>query len=399
MERKLCKAHAFSAGTKNPEDREPVAKDIKFKIHKFNNRPRPANKDNVAIFPVFSEFGCETLCAIYSLPRVLQFFQGKYTIVIGWAGREYFYRHLVDEYWEMDEEFMWLREYARAFHNVSQNLKRLEKEATKFGKVISVAHLGNVAVFPKLVECPHDKAPVHTHPNKVQQCSKCGTVFPEEGLFSRLPESKNDAVWLPDPSPEKMERAKKYLPERAVGVTARRRKTWGRNLDEKFYEGLIYQLRDLGYNPVWIGEKVTSMPCPFKDVIDYSSSEDAKDLETTMALVKQMDFTIQFWTASTRLAAIMGTPYIIFESPDQIWGQGQEGMRLNLLTRGPRKMVISHYKRVCADYDATYELVKRAVKEIEGGNFEDIIGLVENQWFIEKLKADQGARVGDQCKT
>jgi hypothetical protein len=38
-----------------------------------------------------------------------------------------------------------------------------------------------------------------------------------------------------------------------------------------------------------------------------------------------LQFTIQFWTASTRLASMMGVPWILFESPDQIAGNGQEG--------------------------------------------------------------------------
>ncbi len=399
---KLCKAHAFTAGDRKPEDREPVAVNIGFKIHKFTRRNKPTDPRNVVIFPIFAEFGCETLGVVYCLPKMLSHFPGKYTIVIGWSGREYFYRHLVDEYWEMSEEFMWLREYSRAFHNVSVNLRRLEKEASKLGKVVTAVHLGNVAVFPDMNECVHavcNKAPVVKTPRGFQACTNCKTVFPEIGLFARLPQAKEEALWLPEPSVAKMERAKLYLPDNAVGVTARRRKTWGRNLDEAFYERLINMLRDRGYNPVWIGEKATTMPCPFRDIVDYSSSEDAKDLETTLALVKQLKFTVQFWTASTRLAGIMGTPYIIFESPEQIWGAGQEGMRLNLLTRGHRKMVICHYKKVCEEPERAISLVGDAVTGIEVGDYEDIIGLVENKDFIKSMKSGAASKLGETCKT
>ena len=34
---------------------------------------------------------------------------------------------LVDEFWELKEEFQWLRDYAKAFHNESKNIDRLEK--------------------------------------------------------------------------------------------------------------------------------------------------------------------------------------------------------------------------------------------------------------------------------
>ena len=56
----------------------------------------------------------------------------------------------------------------------------------------------------------------------------------------------------------------------------------------------------------------------------------ARDLEQTLAIVCGCEFPVQFWTASTRLAGVMGVPYLLFESPDQIWGQGQEGYRRNL---------------------------------------------------------------------
>lgn len=387
----LRKANVFTAGESKVDSLECPVDGIKFKIHKFTVRNKPDPK-NVVIFPLFSEFGCETLACVYCLPNLLRKLAGKYTIVMGWHGREYLYRHLVDEFWEIPEDLMWLREYARAFHHVSKNLKKAEKEASNYGRVVDVSHISNIAVFPKLDICPY-KSCSGVVIN--QNCQKCGTKFMEPGIFTRINEAKREACWLPDPSPEKMERARKYLPKNAVGITARHRKTWGRNLDPIFYERLVYLLEDMGYNPVWIGEKVTILPCPFKRIVDYSSSEDAKDLETTLALVKQMKFTVQFWTASSRLAGLMGTPFCIFESPDQLFGTAQEGQRLNLLTRGRKKVVVSHYRNCQGNHTGTLDLVREAVIGIEEGNFEDLIGLVEDKDHIRRMRNANLERIGE----
>jgi hypothetical protein len=399
MALRVRKANNFTAGDSKVTDSEKYINEIKFKIHKFTPRKRPTDTRNVVIFPMFSEFGCETLASVYCLPLMMQkYFVGKYSIVMGWAGRSYFYKHLVDEFWELPEEHMWLREYCRAFHHVSRNLKRAEKQASDFGTVLDISYVGNVMVFPILQKCINEKCggDIILIDGNYQMCSKCKNKFAEPGLFNDIAKAKKLAVWLPPPSAEKMTIAKKYLPPNAVGITARHRKTWGRNLDPIFYERLIYLLEDMGYNPVWIGEKVTSLPCPFKRIVDFSSTEDANDLETTLALVSQLKFTVQLWTASSRLAAMMGVPYIIVESPDQIWGKGQEGMRLNLITRGNRKLIVSHYKNVYEDNTATLKIIERAIIQMQQGNYEDVIGLVENKDCIRHLRATNGEKVGDK---
>lgn len=106
--------------------------EVQFTIYKFNNRPKPVKKDRIVIISCFSEFGCETLGCMYCIPRLLRQHPGKYVIVMGWYGREYLYRHLVDEFWEIDESFMWLREYTRAFHHVSDNLKKTRRSSHYF---------------------------------------------------------------------------------------------------------------------------------------------------------------------------------------------------------------------------------------------------------------------------
>ena len=106
--------------------------------------------------------------------------------------------------------------------------------------------------------------------------------------------------------------------------------------------------------------------------------EEQRDLETTLAIISQLKFTVQFWTASTRLSAMVGVPYILFESPDQVWGNGQEGYRLELITRGgPRKLVANHYLNVLNNHEAGLDILERSVREVEAGDYSDMIGLVD----------------------
>lgn len=385
----LLKSNIYTVGSSEVTSKEPTIEKINFKIHKFNSRIKPTDRRNILIFPSFSEFGCETLSVVYCLPKMLKRYPGKYTIVMGWHGREFFYRHLVDEYWEISEEHMWLREYCRAFNHVSKNLKKAEKEAKKQGQVVNALHLSNFAVFPKLTKCPHDGGNVIN-----QVCFKCGNIFQEAGFFSNIKKSKKEAVWLPKIEQSKIDKIKKYLPENAVGITARNRKTWGRNLDKYFYKDLIELLLKNGYNPVWMGEKISCLPCP-SDIIDFTVTEESKDLEMTLALISQMKFTIQFWTASSRLAGLVGTPFIIMESPDQIW-ELQEGFRINLMSKGQFKRIICDYKKAVDDLDATLMLVEKAIQQMQSNDYSDIIGLVEDYDNIIRLKSKMGERIGDE---
>lgn len=168
-----------------------------------------------------------------------------------------------------------------------------------------------------------------------------------------------------------------------VGITARNRRCYGRNLDVSFYERLVEQLKDLGYHPVWLGEKATSHPCP-AGITNFMDSEHALDLEKTLLLVSKMEFTIQFYTASSRLAALAGTPYILVESPDQLFSGGQEGIRLELCTKGNKKLIISHFKDISENYDKGLGLVNKAILEIQQDNYDDIV--IGNLDAIEFMK-------------
>ena len=382
----LPKKAVYNPGDHTKIKSEELLDDIGFNVHRFNNRPKP-DKSRIVIIPAFSEFGCESLIPLYCLPHLLQGkFKGYYSILMGWYGREYLYRHLVDEFWETKEEHQHLREYCRAFHHSSKNLKQVESQAAQYGQLVGADQVGRVMVYPRLSDCL-----VRLRVNgevvkcsgrvfefeKYQQCLHCRAKYPPVGLLHDAVNARKKAVWLPPPSQERVEMAKKILPPRAVGVTARGRKCYGRNLNPEFYERLIWLLEDMGYNPVWLGEKATTQPCPSNRILDFSRMPEARDFELTLALVAQMEFTVQFWTASTRLAGLMGTPFLLFESPDQIWGRGQEGYRLHLASRGPKKLVAAHFLNVLEDNTKALSVVERAVSEMEKGDFSTMLGMVD----------------------
>ena len=113
--------------------------------------------------------------------------------------------------------------------------------------------------------------------------------------------------------------------------------------------------------------------------MDFSSLAEARDLELTLAIISKLEFTIQFWTASTRLASMVGTPWILFESPEQIVGNGQEGMRIALTTDfNKKKLVLAQYKNLIEKEERAFFYVKQAIEEMKQDNWEDILGPVEN---------------------
>jgi len=359
----LIKPKLYTCGTLQEAESEPALDQVKFKVYKYNPRPRPQNTNHTAIFSCFSEFGSELIGTLYCIPRMLQTtFLGYYSIAMGWHGREYLYRHLVDEFWELGPECQWLREYCRAFHHASKNLKKVEKAVgRRYGKLVDAGAFGNLTLL---------------------------------SLYQDLRATKSEACWTPPPSPEAFAAVEKYLKPNSVGVTARFRKCYGRNLQIDFYKRLLDLLQERGYDPIWIGEQGTTYECPYSHITNFRDSPEANDLEKTLALISKLRFTIQFWTASTRLAGLMGTPFIIFESPDQIFGVGHEGIRLNLCTRGKKKLVISHFYNVYNDHDGGLKLVDRAIAEMNQNNWQDIIGLVDSQEEVFNMREENIIRIG-----
>jgi len=391
---KLIKPQRFTAGNTGSKEKEEPVEDISFNVFKFNNRPKPSNPKDVLIISCFYEFGCESVAVMYCIPKFLRENSGKYTIAMGWHGREYLYRGLVDEFWEVKEDHQWLRDYCRAFHHVSKNLDRLEKKMREYGRVVPAKYMGRVAVGNTCRSCGAYWGDV----KKGDDCRYCQSKDVEWSIFANAAEYKKHARCIPFPSQHKQDDAKSYLKENPVGIFARGRKTYGRNLQPEFYVNLVNMLEDKGYNPVWLGEKQNVLPLPdaINHIPDFSNNPKARDLEFILALIRQMKFTVQYWTASTRFASMMGVPYILFESPEQIWGQGQEGYRRNLCDFGPSKLVISHYLNVYENNDKGLEITKQAIEELEVDNYKDIIGLVNNVSVIEEMRDKNYNRIGGE---
>jgi len=359
---------------------------VKFSVHKFNNRPKPG-RDKTLIISCFSEFGCEVVGCMYCIPRMLKRFPGRYIIGMGWYGRAYLYRHLCDEFWEINEENMWLRDYCYAFHHMSDNLKRIEKGAAHKGAVVPSSMLGRFAIGNYCRTCGKFW---NEWRRGSTECPLCKSTVITSSIFGDPEEYKQTAVRIPTPSSDKLAWAKKLVGENTVGVFARGRKTYGRNLPPEFYVKLIDKLEKRGHKVIWLGEKQSTQACPVEHVLDFSRSDLSRDLEKTLAIISCLKYTIQFWTASSRLAGMMGTPYILFESPEQIYcsgfNPGQEGRRLELTTFGPKKVVLSHYLNALNNQEGALVLVDKAIDELEAGNYEDMIGMVEEESSTELLK-------------
>ena len=365
--------------------------EITFNVHKLNHRPKPSSKNRIKIISCFSEFGCEIVGSLYCIPRILKRYPGAYIIAMGWYGREYLYRHLVDEFWEIKEEYMWLRDTARAFHNLSYNLEKVEEAATAYGDVIPAVQLGKFAVCNMCRTCGKFW---HEWRTQTESCPVCKSTVMVRSIFTDIKNNKSKAKLIPRPSQKLQEWAKTVVKKPAVGIFARARKTYGRNLPPEFYVKLITRLEQQGYSVVWLGEKQSTLPCPVDHVMDFSRMPESRDLEKTLAIICNLEFTIQFWTASTRLSAIMGVPFLLFESPEQICVSlsgimgAQEGKRLELASFGPKKVVLAHYMSVLAEQDKALDLVDKAIGEMKEGNYEEMLGMVEDQQFAAQLQQE-----------
>ncbi len=406
---KIFKGKLYNEGDRSTIDQEEPIVNISFHIHKFNNRPKPKDKNAILIVTCFAEFGCESLGLMYCLPRILQMYPGAYVIAVGWYGRAYLYKHLVDEFWEAKEEFQWLREFTRAFHHKSKNIDRIHEALAEYGQVLQGSFMGRFAIGNTCRACKH----FWQNETYVALCPECGSQDLDRSLFGDINYWKRMAVRIPRPGRLKQREVAKYLKEPAwktpthpvlnrdwptnsrkflghVGVFARGRKCYGRNLTPEFYVDLIAMLRDRGYEPIWLGEKQSTQPCPVDDVVDFSRMPESRDLELTLAIISQLEFTIQYWTASTRFAAMVDVPYLLFESPDQISGLGQEGYRMALTSDwDKKKLVLAHYLTVLENPKEAVALTAKAIDEMDADNWDHIYGMVENEEFVRAMVANK----------
>lgn len=361
---------------------EPIIKNILFNKYKFNDKVFPKNKNEILIITCFSEFGCESLALLYCLPEIIKNHPNHYVICVGWFGRAYLYKHLCDEYWEIKEEFQWLREYSYAFRNSSKNLSKLDNFLESLGVLFKGASMGQLCVGNKCKNCNN----LWSSNKQKPSCPKCSSLNVTWGLLNNIKENKNLAVPIPAPSKEAVGKITRYLKPNSVGIFARSRKCYGRNLTASFYIELINFLKNKGYNPIWLGERQSVLPCPVNDITDFSIKKESNDLELTLALLSKLNLTIQFWTASTRLASMVNTPWILFESPEQIVGHGQEGIRICMTSdENKRKIIVSQYNKVKENELCCLPFLDKAIEEINNNNWKYIVGPSDNPDLIEQM--------------
>lgn len=386
---KLIKHKNRDACSGSVIEAERILDTITFDKFKFNHRSPPGDKNKIILITCFSEFGVESVALMYSIPQVIQIFRHKfgsdcYFICVGWHGRDYLYRHLVDEYWAVKEEYQWLREYSMAFRSTSKNIARLEKSLKSYGTLYEGQNMGAFYISNLCRTCGHSWG--KTRSEQRCDCPKCNSSDVRRGMIHDIQASKKVMVRIPLPSEDSLRRVEKYLRPNSVGIFARNRACYGRNLGKDFYSNLILFLKFCGYNPVWLGERQSTLPCPVDDIVDFRSTEDANNLELTLALVSKLKFTVQFWTASTRLASVVGTPWILFESPDQIVGSGQEGVRIAMTTDyNKKKIVLADYNEVAENNAAAMPFLNTAIQEMNMNNWDTIIGPVKERSAVEAM--------------
>lgn len=338
-----------------------------FKKHIFKN----LNKNKTLIITNFSEFGVETLACNYSIPILCRIYEDYKIIVVGWSGREYLYRHLADEFWELDEKFYYLKDHSNAFLNKSKDIVKLEEELSKYGKLITSGYLGNFFVAKVCKNC------LNYWVEDNIQCSKCKSKNISLPILETLDKTISKEIPIP-----KFKGIK--VPTNSVAIFARNRKTYGRNLPKEFYLKLNEMLKLKGYNPIYLGENSTSLN--MEGCLDFSNKKEVKNLEFTLEILSKVKFSIQFWTASTRLAAITKTPYILVESPNQVAYYTQELKRIALTSDfDKKKIIICHYIDFLRDQESGLSLISNAIKEINSNNWDHMMGMVKNKEILHSI--------------
>ena len=360
--------------------KEPWVEDFYINKEKISNREKKDPKETIVITN-FCELGVETLNCNYSIPRVLERFKDYYSIVFGWSGRKYFYKHLVDEFWELDKRHYWLKDYSNACHHNSKNLSKLEKKISDFGYTLfRGARLGNFLVTKNCKNCL-----TPTLDTSNQPCVNCG----KDNFLSPFLNNIDREKVIPIPRPIVDPALRSSVPKNSVAVFARNRKTYGRNLPRSFYINLNKLLRDKGFVPIYLGENVSSLN--MDDCIDFSNRPEVNDLNFTLSVLSCVNFSLQFWTASTRLSSIVKTPFLLVESPDQIAGQGQEGYRIAATTNwNKKKILISHYLDFLENQENSLKAVSESIDEMLNDNWDYNMSLAKNKRLLYSMIEKKG---------
>lgn len=340
---------------------------------------KKSESKKILIITNFSEFGVETLACLYSIPVIKHSHEDYKIIIVGWSGREYLYRHLAHEFWELDKKFYELKDFSNAFVNNSKNIKNLEKELSKLGKLISTGVLGNFFVAKTCKIC------LNSWKEDSISCNRCGSKKISLPILETLDKSLLHEIPLP-PEDNKI---KKLIPKNSVAIFARNRKTYGRNLPKEFYLKLNQLLKKNNLVPIYLGENSTTLN--MEDCLDFSKTKNVDQLEFTLNILLNVKFSIQFWTASTRLSSITKTPFILVESPDQMAYVAQELQRIALTTDfNKKKIIISHYIDFVENQEEGLSLIQRAITELNDNNWDFIMGMAKNKSLISSIIKNKG---------
>ena len=331
-------------------------------------------------FLSFGEFGCETLLPTFLIPRITSNFPEYRKIVVGWNNREYFYREICDEFWELHPKYMSLKDHSHAFENISVEISSLNKRLNPLGIVVNGTKLGKLTIKARCKKCSFefemDRGDIY--------CAKCYSENIEKSLFQGSKIYRDYAYPLPKIKQEFIEFAKNYIPDNTVALFARNRKTYGRNLSVEHYEKTIDMLIDLGYNVVLLGESVSSYNLNNDKIINFFDHELAGNLEAAFAIVDRCVFSLQFFTASTRISSILNKPFILVESIQQIYGLGQEGIRISLMSKNikNKKLILANFVDAYENTNEIINLVKQAINDfIVNKNADDLFFDIHNHNF------------------
>jgi len=362
-------------------EEEKILNQVKFNKIVFS----PACDKPVVFLSCLVEFGCESLLPHFFMPSFFSGYQNHRRIAIGWPGRSLFYRSFFDEYWEIDPKCTNLRAYTKAFNGMSKNIKNIENALKNYGNVFGSAHLNNFFCEGACVDCKKRFLSML----KVPKCPKCQSEKIINSVIADTNLHKHRYV----PIPFNFEHMQDWLgnvvkTDRAVGIFARNRKTYGRNLPKEFYKAFCKKLEKHNYEILWLGEKASTLKCISGKYFDFTKSEYADDIERCFALVSRCKATFQAWTASTRFSQALNVPYCLVESFDQLFGNGQEGKRINLLTRelSNKKIILSNYSNVIRDHRYFADFcVEHFLNFLENNNSDDVVGMVERPESLDKI--------------
>ena len=83
---------------------------------------------------------------------------------------------------------------------------------------------------------------------------------------------------------------------------------------------------------------------------------------------------------------MVGTPYLLFECPNQIWGEGHEGYRRILTDFGPSKLAIAEFRTIYEDNDLGVRSAMEAIGQLEAGDTSDYLGATQTPEYAVAMR-------------